>query len=63
MPNDIQRMSDESYPMLTRKVYNIEVEDHQTYFVGELGVWVHNQNCGEVVSASASRRPPITPPP
>ncbi len=27
---------------LKRKVYNIEVEDNHTYFVGELGVWVHN---------------------
>ena len=48
--NDVQRMQDGSYPMLTRKVHNIEVEDHHTYFVGELGVWVHNQNCGEAVS-------------
>lgn len=23
-------------------VYNFEVEDYHTYFVGELGVWVHN---------------------
>lgn len=28
-------------------VYNIEVEDWHTYFVGELGVWVHNANCGK----------------
>lgn len=28
---------------LKRKVYNIEVEDHHTYFVDELGVWVHNK--------------------
>ena len=27
-------------------VYNIEVEDYHTYFVGEEGVWVHNTNCG-----------------
>lgn len=26
-------------------VYNIEVEDYHTYFVGERGVWVHNANC------------------
>jgi hypothetical protein len=25
-------------------VYNIEVEDFHTYYVGELGLWVHNQN-------------------
>jgi hypothetical protein len=27
-------------------VYNIEVEDSHTYFVGKHGVWVHNANCG-----------------
>ncbi|MGZ8250646.1 polymorphic toxin-type HINT domain-containing protein [Methylomagnum sp.] len=27
------------------RVYNIEVEDFHTYFVGEEGVWVHNSNC------------------
>jgi hypothetical protein len=27
-------------------VYNIEVEDYHTYYVGEFGVWVHNTNCG-----------------
>ena len=25
-------------------VYNIEVEDFHTYYVGEVGVWVHNKN-------------------
>jgi hypothetical protein len=28
-------------------VYNIEVEDFHTYYVGECGVWVHNTNCFE----------------
>lgn len=27
-------------------VYNFEVEDFHTYYVGEFGVWVHNTNCG-----------------
>lgn len=27
------------------RVYNFEVEDFHTYYVGELGVWVHNANC------------------
>jgi hypothetical protein len=27
-------------------VYNIEVEDHHTYYVGAKGVWVHNVDCG-----------------
>ena len=26
-------------------VYNFEVADFHTYFVGECGVWVHNKNC------------------
>jgi hypothetical protein len=29
---------------ITMTVYNIEVEDTHTYFVGEAGIWVHN--CG-----------------
>jgi hypothetical protein len=35
-------------PFLTTKVYNIEVEDFHTYYVGELGVWVHNANCASI---------------
>ena len=27
---------------MLRKVYNLEVEDNHTYFVGEAGVLVHN---------------------
>lgn len=34
-------------PYLKTRVYNIEVEDFHTYFVGS-GVWVHNTNCGEI---------------
>ena len=33
-------------PRLKRRVFNIEVEDFHTYYVGALGVWVHNTNCG-----------------
>ena len=29
---------------MRRTVYNIEVEHTHTYYVGELGVWVHNKN-------------------
>lgn len=29
-------------PMLAT-VYNIEVQDNHTYYVGELGIWVHNK--------------------
>jgi hypothetical protein len=27
------------------KVYNFEVEDFHTYYVGNFGAWVHNTNC------------------
>jgi hypothetical protein len=33
---------------LKTTVYNFEVEDYHTYFVGEHGVWVHNANCAGV---------------
>ena len=29
-------------------VYNIEVDEHHTYHVGEIGVWVHNAKCCDV---------------
>lgn len=35
-------------PYLKVPVYNIEVEDYHTYFVGKAGVWVHNQNCEKI---------------
>ncbi|MES2941334.1 MAG: hypothetical protein V4772_00535, partial [Pseudomonadota bacterium] len=31
--------------LFTTTVYNIEVEDWHTYFVGTTGLWVHNTNC------------------
>jgi tetratricopeptide (TPR) repeat protein len=43
--NDVQLLPDFSYPAFTRKVYNIEVDQNHTYFVGEMGVWVHTRNC------------------
>lgn len=30
------------------RVYNIEVEDFHTYYVGPHGIWVHNTNCASV---------------
>lgn len=30
-------------------VYNFEVQDFSTYHIGELGVWVHNANCCDLV--------------
>ncbi len=35
--------SDDSQLRLT--VYNFEVEDNHTYYVGGVGVWVHNDDC------------------
>ncbi len=36
---------DDMYTPFRTTVFNIEVEDDHTYFVGEHGVWVHNANC------------------
>ncbi|NOT19719.1 MAG: matrixin family metalloprotease, partial [Sideroxydans sp.] len=33
-------------PYLKLPVFNLEVEDFHTYYVGKHGVWVHNTNCG-----------------
>ncbi|WP_443191281.1 Hint domain-containing protein [Pseudomonas indica] len=44
-PSEVERW-DESF-FFRCSVYNIEVEDFHTYYVGELGVWVHNSNCSE----------------
>ena len=33
---------------LRRQVFNIEVEDFHTYYVGEAGVWVHDANFNNV---------------
>ena len=30
-------------------VYNIEVEGFHSYYVGEIGVWVHDTNCAETI--------------
>ena len=35
-------------PLFKARVYNLEVEDFHTYYVGELGVWVHNRDCVEL---------------
>ena len=47
---------DQEHRLLTfkRRVFNIEVEDFHTYYVGEPGVWVFNRNCekDEVPTAS-----------
>jgi hypothetical protein len=35
-------------PRVRSSVYNLEVDEFHTYYVGEMGVWVHNSNCGGV---------------
>ena len=35
-------------------VYNIEVDEHHTYHVGEIGVWVHNAKCCDVPTTPQS---------
>lgn len=37
--------SNNEISFLKCSVYNIEVEDFHTYYVGELGTWVHYTNC------------------
>ena len=52
--------------LLKLPVYNLEVEDFHTYYVGEYGVWVHNQNCGGLTfeqqpsSVAVERVPELT---
>jgi hypothetical protein len=41
-------------------VYNFEVEEFHTYYVGEVGVWVHNTNCAEWTARKADRDAPRT---
>lgn len=48
VPYDYEKWGDpvnETRERYTTTVYNFEVEDWHTYFVGKTGVWVHNTNC------------------
>jgi hypothetical protein len=36
----------------TATVYNIQVHGHSTYHVGEMGVWVHNADCCNLIPNS-----------
>ena len=50
LPYDYENWGDpvnETRERYTTTVYNIEVEDWHTYFVGTTGLWVHNTNCLE----------------
>jgi filamentous hemagglutinin len=37
----------------TATVYNIQVDEHSTYHVGTLGVWVHNANCCDLMQQNS----------
>jgi hypothetical protein len=41
-------------PQFRLTVYNFEVEDNHTYYVGSAGVWVHNDDCSVVAAAIAA---------
>ena len=38
-------------------VYNFQVEDHHTYFVGECCAWVHNKNCPPHMNEDGTLKP------
>jgi len=46
-----------------QRVYNFEVDGFHTYYVGELGAWVHNANCGLVYRAGSASDVNLTPRP
>lgn len=48
LPND----GDWCFPVKKEKVYNLEVADYHTYFVGQRGIFVHHKNCVEVTIES-----------
>jgi len=35
-------------PLLKVRVYNFEVEDFHTYYVGNCGLWAHDTDCSEI---------------
>lgn len=45
-PGDV--VDDDIFQPFQTTVYNIEVEDFHTYFVGEHGTWVHDANCARI---------------
>lgn len=47
-----------NYAPFHARVFNLEVHDFHTYYVGTQGVWVHNTNCGDIgVSLVVGSRP------
>lgn len=56
LPYDYENWGDpvnQTRERYTTTVYNLEVEDWHTYFVGRTGLWVHNTNCLEANLAVA----------
>jgi hypothetical protein len=47
-------------PRIYTDVYNIEVEDFHTYYVGKIGIWVHNVDCEklEIMPSASGEAPP-----
>lgn len=43
----------EDRPRLTRTVYNFEVQDNHTYYVGKSGLWAHNKGATTILAPSA----------
>jgi hypothetical protein len=45
---DDVEMEDDPSSLFRTKVFNLEVEDCHSYYVGTQGVWVHNSDCAEL---------------
>jgi hypothetical protein len=56
VPYDYEKWGDpvnETRERYTTTVYNFEVEDWHTYFVGKMGLWVHNADCNRLEEGRA----------
>ena len=53
----------QSVQLYKTSVYNFEVEDFHTYYIGELGVWVHNTDCAEPGLAGTLKKFEVVPGP
>lgn len=67
VPYDYEKWGDavnETRQRYTATVYNLEVEDWHTYFVGEAGLWIHHQTCEDpalTVATGSCRADPLLP--
>ena len=50
------RVSSNTWVQGERTVYNLDVEEHDNFFVGELGAWVHNYEVNNTVSVPGRLR-------